>query len=134
MMSRHLILYDDACSLCKNAVYKLLKKDSQAIFVFAPLWGETAKAVLKEEYQKLFQLRTIILIENYQEEKQIFIYSKAIFRIYWLLGGIYKWIGCFSFLFPFTNLFYQLVAKHRHQLKVQDPSSKLDSFKDRFLP
>lgn len=134
MKSKHLILYDDSCSLCRKAVYQLIQKDPKALFAYAPLWGDTAKAVLKDQYQKIFESKTMVLIENFlSEHPKVYLYSRAIFRIYWLFGGINRAIGCLSFLFPFTNILYQLVAKHRHKVRLDEEKSPLEDYKDRFL-
>lgn len=134
MRSKHLVLYDDSCALCRKAVLKLIQKDPSGIFGYTPLWGDTAKRVLKEQYQHFFDLRTIVLIEDYLTDHiKVYSHSRAIFRIYWLLGGYWRIVGCFSFLFPFTNLFYQLVARHRHVVKAGEEQEELKKYRDRFL-
>lgn len=134
---QHLVFYDGKCGLCDHVVQTLLKFDHEERFVFAPLQGITAGQFIKQLPADLKNIDSIILIENFKSEKsQIFVFSKAVFRICWLLGGFWIVFGWLNFL-P-SGLFdwaYRLVAKNRQKLFAQDrcfvpPKNS----KDRFLP
>lgn len=134
---QHLIFYDGTCGLCDHVVQFLLKHDKKEQFLFAPLQGETAKEVLKTIPPKFRDKDSLILIENYQTNKEVlYLFGKASFRILWLLGGYWKILGALFFLPSFLyNWGYYLVAKNRkiffsnEVCELPNPSSK-----SRFLP
>ncbi|MBA2367952.1 MAG: DUF393 domain-containing protein [Candidatus Protochlamydia sp.] len=114
---KHLVFYDGECGLCDHVVQFLLNADTQEIFVFAPLQGETAKKLLAALPSSLKQADSIVLIENYESiDPEIYVLSKAVFRITWLLGDAWAIIGTLSFLPSFLfDWGYRLVAKNRHR-------------------
>lgn len=133
----HLVFYDGECGLCDRFVQWLLQVDHQEQFVFAPLQGSTAAQFIAHLPPELKNSDSIILVENYQSpHPTIYIQSKAVFRITWLLGGWWLLLG-WLFFFP-AILFdwaYRLVARHRHTLFPPDQCTlpKPDQ-KKRFLP
>lgn len=134
MQLKHLVLFDGDCALCNTAVRHILQIDRKKIFCFAPLSGTTAKEVLGKSLQEFEKLNTLVLIENYKSpQKSIHIRSKAFFRILWLIGGVRKALGIFSFLPAFLgDFFYKIVAFHRH--KIKGKAGKIDFTGDnRFL-
>lgn len=132
-MHEHLIFFDSECPLCHRAVQHILEIDPDKRFVFAPLNGETAGAILAGPLAHYRKINSIILLENYQStERQFWIRSKSILRIYWLLGDGWKIVGWLSFLPScIGDALYSWVAKHRHQFKLK-PRGELGP-KDRFL-
>lgn len=114
--SKHLILFDDTCSLCWRSVNRVLSWDRKKVFRFSPINDEAAKLVLKDEYKKLKNSNTLILIENYTApHARIWIKGRAIMRVLWLLGGWKKIPGALAFI-PFgIDLVYAFVAKRRHR-------------------
>lgn len=123
-----LIFYDGTCGMCHGVVRFLLKHDHQRIFLFAPLQGETAAKILKAP----FDPETIVLVE----EGHFWTQGKAVFRILWLLGGIWKLPGALFFLPAFLyNWGYRWIAKRRFQwFKRPDcPVPQTDDL-SRFLP
>ncbi len=106
----HLIFFDSSCKLCQNAVKRIQEKDTQKIFTFFPLNSAKAKECLPE---KLLKGDTIVLLEN---EETIWVRAKAMFRILKLLGGKGSGWGWLCHV-PGLDLFYRLVARHRHLLK-----------------
>lgn len=134
---QHLVFYDGECGLCDQTVQFLLKQDRQKQFVFAPLQGTTAQQYLKNIPLRLKTFDSVILIENYKSKNaQIYVMSKAIFRMLWLLGGVWALIGWLSFLPAFLfDWGYRLVARNRHRLfpqtncELPDPQNR-----DRFFP
>ncbi len=133
-MNKHLVFYDGRCGLCDRIVQFILSKDREGRFLFAPLEGETAK---KYHFPpKVKDADSLILIENLGSDERIYLFSKAAFRIFWHLGGVWRlfgWLGFFpGFIF---NWAYHLIAHLRYRLfgkvvcKIPDPD-----LKDRFLP
>lgn len=113
MEGKHLVFYDGECGLCDAVVQFILKRDKEQIFVYAPLQGETAGQLLIPKPQE----DTVILIENFETLPQRYIYSQAVFRILWLLGGWWALPGLLFFLPPVLfNWGYRLVAKYRKRL------------------
>ena len=113
----HLVFYDGECGLCDHIVQFLLRVDKEEVFVFAPLQGKTAEKFLAGLPLDYKQADSIILIENYQlSDPEVYVLSKAVFRICWLLGGVWALIGALSFLPSFLfDWGYRLVAKNRHR-------------------
>lgn len=113
----HLVFYDGVCGLCDHIVQFLLKIDTNEIFVFAPLQGETAKLYLKSEPP----VDSLFLIENYKSPNhKIYIFGKGALRILWLLGGMWAILGILSFLPSFLyNWIYRFVARHRKEIWKQ---------------
>lgn len=132
-MPKHLVFYDGTCGLCHRLVCFILKKDKNQRFAFAPLDGKTAKKYLPRSLQ---DKDTVILVENYETpSRRFFIESKAIWRVCWLLGGMWKLIG-WLYIFPafLFNWAYRLIARHRH--RIPGTSCLLPGNEDssRFLP
>lgn len=111
---KHLLFYDGTCGLCDHAVQFVLKRDKNALFLFAPLQGTTAKKWIQQPLGE----DSLLLIENMNapNEKRLLL-AQGAFRILWLLGGIWALPGLLSFLPGFLfNWAYRLVAKNRHRL------------------
>lgn len=128
----HLILFDAPCPLCNQAVYNLIKHDKKRLFRFASLQSKTARSL--SLLVNISDLDSIILIEHYDTLKQrVFTKSKAIFRIFWLLGGVYKLIG-WKYILPSWSIdwAYNLIAKNRYKICKVQPHHKRDT--TRFLP
>lgn len=124
----NIIFFDQYCSLCRNAVKNIVKKDVHKRFFFAPLDGLTAKKKLIGNLAKLTQENTLILLEN----NKAWIRARAVLRIFWLLGGKWKWIG-WLYCIPGLDFFYRIVAKHRHIFFSKEKGTLVQD-SDRFLP
>jgi predicted DCC family thiol-disulfide oxidoreductase YuxK len=133
----HLVFYDGNCGLCDQVVQTLLKVDTQEIFDFAPLQGLTAEQFISHLPPEQKNVDSIILVENFRSQQpQVFVMSKAVFRICWLLGGPWILLGWLSFLPAFFfDWAYRLVARYRYRLfphiscMIPQPNQK-----ERFLP
>ncbi len=132
-MYEHLIFFDGECPFCHRSVRHIIDIDVHKHFLFAPLNGETARAILVGPQAVLKKANSLVLVENYQStDRKFWIESRAVLRIYWLVGG-WGLIGIFSFLPGFIGDFiYRWVAAHRHQFKLRIPDQP--GPKDRFLP
>ncbi len=131
----HLIFFDSDCPFCHKSVRYIANLDHKKQFIFAPLNGETAKNVLSGPQTPLRHLNSLILVENYQSTMRNFwSRSRAIFRIYWLIGGIWAILGLLSLLPGWlgSDLLYRLFAAHRHQFKLKIPTDPIP--KERLLP
>lgn len=135
-MGKHLVFYDGACGLCDRTVQFLLNADQNAKFDFAPLQGKTAAEMLKALPAEYKQLDSLVLIENYQTQSpKIYVMSKAIFRILWLIGGFWKLVGWLCYLPSFLgDIGYRFVARHRHKFFGSEVCRLPDAaHKSRFL-
>jgi predicted DCC family thiol-disulfide oxidoreductase YuxK len=136
-LPKHLVFYDGVCGFCDRSVQLLLKLDKKQLFCFAPLQGETAKILLQALTPEQMNEDSLVLIENFRsEDKRIYLLGKAIFRICWLLGGVWLLLGWIRFLpAVFYDWGYRLFAKNRHRFfeqgscVVPDPASR-----DCYLP
>lgn len=130
---KYIIFFDGECPLCNRAVRFVLKADKKKVFLFAPLAGRTAAKELVHFQTKHPELDTFILLEGYQgKDRKILMEGRAVFRMLWLLGGMYRFPGCLSFL-PSTlfDIIYRWIAARRYKLfKSKRP---LPSDQGRFL-
>ena len=133
LRAKHLICYDGTCGLCHRTVGFFLKQDRKHRFVFTPLQGETAHQFLETHTLKA---ETFVLIENYRTRPKMFFFGKGALRACWLLGGIWKIAGLFSFLPSFLyNWLYRWVARHRFQWFGKTRTlTPVDTSSKRFLP
>lgn len=112
MHVKHLLFYDTECPFCQKWALRVASWDKKKIFGFAGLKGKTAKKYL------LFEPRSLVLLENYENLQKVVTKSKAIFRIFWLLGGKRKVLGVFYFIPSFFfDWFYHFVALNRSKGK-----------------
>lgn len=115
MKQKHLILFDDRCSLCWRSVDRIRTWDKKKQFQFSSLRGKLAKQVLQNEYEKLKGANTLVLIENYQvPSSKIWIKGRAVMRILWLIGGYGKLVGWLAYFPIGIDQIYTFVAKRRH--------------------
>lgn len=133
---QHLIFYDGTCGLCDRTVQFLLKIDKHQIFAFAPLQGITAAKFLTTLPENFRQIDSLILVENYRSpDAKIFLQSKAVFRIFWLLDSFWTLIGWLNFLPSlFFDWAYKLIARNRYQLFSRSCLIPSKNNKQRFLP
>ena len=130
---KHLVFYDGSCGLCDRVVNFILWADKEEQFAFAPLQGVTAKKLVPEYTN---QLDTLVLIEDYQStDRKTYTLSKAAFRILWLLGGWWTFIGWKNFLPSWMfDWGYRLVARNRHSLFNEEACRVMSKNSPRFLP
>ncbi|MGE5196650.1 MAG: thiol-disulfide oxidoreductase DCC family protein, partial [Anaerolineae bacterium] len=109
----HLIFFDDACPLCCQSVGFILKWDAKKLFLFAPLSGSTAALELKEGNEELRNANTMVLIENFTTPRhRLWTRGRAVFRILWLMGGFWQFLGWMCFIPYASDILYRLIARH----------------------
>ena len=133
-MHEPLIFFDAECPFCHQAVRRILERDVNKRFLFAPIGGETAQEILSGPQKPLRNANSIVLVENYDStDRKFWIRSQALLRTYWLTGDGWGLIGILNYLPSFIGDFiYKCVAEHRHQFKLKMPQEP--GPKDRFLP
>ncbi len=133
-MKEHLVFFDEECPQCHKAVKLILEIDKHHHFKFAALKGKTSSKILHGPLEKYTRANSLVLIENYQStEREIWVRSQVMMRIYWLVGNGWGLFGWLSFLPAWLgDRFYRDLANHRHQFKLKMNEEAVTS--DRFLP
>jgi predicted DCC family thiol-disulfide oxidoreductase YuxK len=138
---QYIVFYDQDCGFCQKWIIFFLKMDKKERLLFAPLNGETAQVELKEWLKTHSTVDSLVFVEKdlKTSDKKIYYYSRAAFRIFWHLGGLWKILGIFSFfpdwmLIP-SDYSYRFIAKRRRALFCSPAEMQLlKQFKNRILP
>ena len=107
MKDKNIIFFDGVCELCDWFINFIFKRDTKQQFLYTPLQGETAKALLKSEDFK--SLKSIIFFKQGSILKE----SPALKAI---MKKLYPRSAFLLSLFPnfIFNLFYRFMAKRRY--------------------
>lgn len=109
LKTQTIIFFDGVCHLCNGFIDFLIVTDRKRVLKFAPLQGTTATEYLSA--QDRASLETVIL---YTEGKT-FYRSRAILKVFSLLGGIYSLVSIFKILpTSWLDFLYQKVAVNRY--------------------
>ena len=109
---RKIIFFDGHCNLCDGFIDFIVKRDKKRQFFIASLQGKTAEQLLTDAERA--QLSTVIFKDS---DGMSFYKSKAVFRIFSHIGGVYSWLSYLRILPRFlTDFFYDRVAKNRYRL------------------
>lgn len=133
--SKHLVFFDGECGFCDHTVNLLLSIDKNKKFIFAPLQGTTAREVLKDLPERYRGEDSLVLVENYNSpEQKFYVLGKGAFRIFWLLGGWWAFIGWISFLPSFLyDWGYRFIARNRKYFFRDSCQLPPQDSKERFL-
>lgn len=114
---KHIILYDGDCPLCNYWVDFVLKRDRKDKFLFASLQSSYGQEFLAERNISTDVFNTIYLVKPQQ---YYYIKSRAISKIFQLLGGIYSPLSWLKY-FPkgIADSVYDLVAKNRKKIHFE---------------
>ncbi len=109
MQNQYIIFFDAQCNLCSRFVNFVFKRDTEKLFLYAPLQGTTAKQHLKTEDIK--SLKTIIVLKNN-------IMLKETEAVQTVMTGLYPRYSILFSLFPprLFNVFYRFIAKNRYKI------------------
>jgi len=125
-----ILFYDGHCNLCHKVVRFIVRRDKKRLFYLAPLQGETAAKCLPRHW---LNVDTVILLEG----KNIYVRSKAAFRVLKMLGFPYSVWSVLGLLPAFvTDWGYNLIAKHRYRWWGRREVCEWPDLQDqsRFLP
>jgi len=132
------LLFDGMCAVCSRAVQFVLARDRVGTLRFAPLAGETARAILAS-HPELAGVDALVLVERGQGSAagRIWIGSEAVLRVAEYLGGPWRAAAVFRVVPPFVRRWaYATFAARRHRLgqrlveyPLPDPRTR-----ERFLP
>jgi predicted DCC family thiol-disulfide oxidoreductase YuxK len=132
-----LVMYDGTCGFCDASVQWLISHDTDKKLHYAPLQGETAKAILARHPELPKGLDSIVLVEQTTAGESLRWYSTAAFSIARALPAPWRYLSFFSILPVFlTNIGYKLVARFRYQIWGKRESCRIPRPDERalFLP
>ena len=123
---KRIIFFDGICHLCNGFVDFVISRDKKHLYQFAPLQGETAKALLPENLRT--ELSSVIYLENDNIKQQ----STAVISIMIGLGFPYHF--CYIFYFVPARLrdfIYKWVANNRYTWFGQRETCRLPQAEER---
>lgn len=108
---KKVILFDGVCNLCNNTIQRIIERDENDLFRFAPLQSDIGLQIVNERGIDTEDLDSVILIEPgvaYYHK------STAAIEIAKDLRG-YKWLRYFKSLPEgFRDLIYDIIANNRY--------------------
>ena len=126
-----IVFFDGVCGLCNSSVNTLLRIDLHARLKFAPLQGETARALLSEDQR---DLNSLVLMDH----AGVWRSSTAVVRILGHLGGLWPVPAAALWLIPkpIRNWGYGFIARHRYRWFGQTEACRMPRPGEaaRFLP
>jgi predicted DCC family thiol-disulfide oxidoreductase YuxK len=128
-----LLFYDGVCAMCNGIVKGMVRADTQHIFHFAPLQGETAALARKLHPDCPSDIETVV----YLRRGEVFLRSRAATLAMQDLPYPAKVLSWFRFL-PvwFTDFFYGIIACVRYRVfgKYEHCPLPPVEARNRFLP
>ena len=111
-MAPVIVLFDGVCNLCNASVNFIIDRDPAGHFLFAPLQGATAPALLQKHGRSIACLDTVLLIEG----GQVFTRSSAALRILRQLNMPWPLLAVFL-LVPagIRDRVYGFIARNRYR-------------------
>ncbi|UYL08337.1 DCC1-like thiol-disulfide oxidoreductase family protein [Bdellovibrio sp. SKB1291214] len=106
---RKVVFFDGVCHLCNGFVDAIISRDPQHQFLFAPLQGSTAEALLSPKDRE--NLDTVI----YYEAGKTYYRSSAVLKILSSLGGGYN-LSRLGWVIPgfLRDVLYKQIANNRY--------------------
>jgi predicted DCC family thiol-disulfide oxidoreductase YuxK len=121
------VLYDGVCGLCNRSVKFLIERDGGQLY-YAPLQGETARA-LRTEYPAIPQtLESVVLVDDgkvYLRSKA-FLYGAKYLTRPWRWAHYVRWLPAFV-----LDLGYRLIARIRYRVWGKYDACELPSRDER---
>ena len=152
-----ILFFDGVCGLCNRFVDFMLRVDSQHLFRYAPLQGETARRLLEMDDQagdleagsvppgglepgahelgdsQVGDLRSFIFLDTDRRFEQ----SSAVLHALIRLGGAWRLIAVlYIFPRPVRDLVYRVVARNRYRWFGRRDACRMPTPEERgrFLP
>ena len=128
------LLYDGVCALCNAAVTFVLKRDRSHSVRFAPLQGQTAARVLREQ-PGLAGIDSMIWIDG---DGRAFTRSAAALAIARHVGGGWATLAALARIVPtvLRDAVYDLIARTRYRIFGRYDACPVPppEVRERFLP
>ena len=131
-----LLLYDGLCGFCDGTVQFILRRDPQGPLCFAPLQGETARAVLIG-HPELLGIDSLVFVVGAGADQTVVVRSEAVLRIGRYLGGVWALVTILRAIpRPLRDGAYALFARRRHRLFGRYGTCPVPApeVRERFLP
>jgi len=120
MAQKPIIFFDGVCGLCNRAVDFLIRRDTNRIFLFAPLQGKTASSELHGSLTD--NPETIVC----KDGKSLYYKSDAILHIMMKIGGVWNFMAIFYIIPKFIRDFvYDIVANNRYKVFGKKTSCRM---------
>lgn len=115
MSAAPVLLYDGTCGLCHKSVQWILRHERDHALVFAPLQGDTARA-LRATFPDIPEtLSTVVLVDP--AAARVYVRSKAFLHVAGHLRAPWRWAYAFRWLPGFVlNGGYRLIAAIRYKI------------------
>ncbi|WP_347175301.1 thiol-disulfide oxidoreductase DCC family protein [Polaribacter uvawellassae] len=113
LKNKQLVLFDGVCNFCNASVLKIIKKDTQNLFLFASLQSEIGKQITNHFKIDTKKTDSIILVtskDNYYSKSSAALKIAKHFGRFWMLFQIF-WILPKAF----RDFFYDYIAKNRYK-------------------
>ena len=137
-MAKGVVLFDGVCALCDSSVRFLLARDPEGKLAYAPLQGETARAVLTRHPGADETLSTILYVRGMgTENEDLHERSDAAFEILRDLGGVWRLVAWLRLVpRPIRNAVYDFIARRRYRWFGKFDACRLPEAgtNERFLP
>jgi predicted DCC family thiol-disulfide oxidoreductase YuxK len=109
----HVLFYDGVCAMCNGIVKCMLHVDTDGVFHFAALQGETAGLARKLHPDFPTEVETVV----YVRRGEVFLRSRAVELAMQQMPYPAKALSWFRFLPAwFTDFFYNIVARIRYRV------------------
>ena len=132
-LPEHVLFYDGVCAMCNGIVKGVLRADTERIFDFAPLQGETAELARTLHPDFPTEMETVV----YLRRGEVFLRSRAAALAAQELPYPAKALSWVRFLpIWLTDFFYGIVARVRYRVfgKYEHCPLPPAEDRDRFLP
>jgi predicted DCC family thiol-disulfide oxidoreductase YuxK len=131
-MDHPVVFFDGVCNLCNRTIDFLVRHDRKRRFRFAPLQGETAKAMIPE-HVATGDYDSFVLVEDGRVSTR----STAALRLLAGLGGLWTLaLGLLVVPAPLRDAVYRLIAQNRYRWFGKRSSCRLPTPEERqlFMP
>lgn len=127
-----IIFFDGVCGMCNGFVDLVLRADREHTFLFAPLQGATARALLPPLSDDPDAWSMI-----YRDEAGIHDQSDASLQVYRRLGGLWQLLSFARYVPPAVrNPVYRIIARNRYRWFGKREACRVPTAAERarFLP
>jgi len=136
------LLFDGMCAVCSRAVRFVLARDRVGTMTFAPLQGETARAI-RASHPELAGVDALVLVERARGQGsaewtgRVWVGSEAVLRVAEYLGGPWGAARALRVVPGFLRRWaYAAFAARRHRVgrHLEPPPPPDARTRERFLP
>lgn len=117
-MATTVVFYDGVCGLCNRLVRFLIRRDTHARLLFAPLQGALARTVLPPQGYDPSDLDTVYVVAHWRQPTQhVLARSRAILHALAELGPGWRAAAAFGRIVPrpLSDAVYNAVARRRYR-------------------